>query len=491
MLCVAADGGAAFNPPGPIPRSGSSFLRIRRRSGDEGSSAASCIINLANTCMGTGVLALPAAYKVAGLGAGTAVCVAMAAVNMMSVHLLDAASARLDGAPTFYSLCEAALPRSGAVIDVALVINCFGAAASYLIVAGDSLEMALGGVAELSRAAWTVLALCAVAPLCFLRNMDALRASSLCAVVSLVLIAAMVVAFAALPGAEPCPPPPGADGALGAGSRAVGSTECATCRTSRCGGAVELGSAPPLAVLATVPTFINAFTCQQNVFSILNELERPTPARKLGVTCAALSLPLVLYLLVATAGYLTFGDAISSDLLQSYAADSRMVGAARLLLALVVLSCIPLQCYPSRLSLLSLLSAASDAASHSPACPPTCGRGDDVDDEYVAFEAAPRPWSARPAGDQRHLQGRADSDAGLASLSGSKAGIAAGFKPSPVASDASFGSLSSRDQARNHHVTTTCHLPPRNHPLGRGALVTPSSHHVTPGGRAAGGICLT
>jgi len=49
-----------------------------------------------------------------------------------------------------------------------------------------------------------------------------------------------------------------------------------------------------------------------------SELQRPTAARKGTVMLFAPLLPLLLYLVVATAGYLTFGDAVASNVINSY-----------------------------------------------------------------------------------------------------------------------------------------------------------------------------
>ena len=204
----------------------------------------SCIINLTNTCMGTGILALPYAFRVAGLTAGSLLCVASAAMGVLSLRFLDlAASAYGIKQPTFYKLCEAAYPGAGLVIDVAVVVNCFGTAASYLIVATDSFSEGLSGL-RLERWAWTCLSVLIVAPLCYLRSMHALRHSSLLSVCVLLGIVALVLAFAVVPGLEPC----------GEGQPA------ASCR-----GGVERLSGPPLRVFLTLPIFISAFTCQQNV----------------------------------------------------------------------------------------------------------------------------------------------------------------------------------------------------------------------------------
>ena len=50
-----------------------------------------------------------------------------------------------------------------------------------------------------------------------------------------------------------------------------------------------MGSEPTSAIFRALPIFVSAYTCQQNVFSILTELESPTRDRKLTVRPRELS----------------------------------------------------------------------------------------------------------------------------------------------------------------------------------------------------------
>ena len=77
------------------------------------------------------------------------------------------------------------------------------------------------------------------------------------------------------------------------------------------------------------------------------------------------------YIALACSGYATFGSKVASDILSSYPPASPLVGVARVMIALVVTCCYPLQAHPSRLSLGSILKkvlgparAPSDTALH-------------------------------------------------------------------------------------------------------------------------------
>lgn len=356
MLDKESDRSPSSSSPPLLPAS-SSFYNPKQSSGHQLGTASlmSSIINLASTCLGTGVLALPAAYASAGLLAGNTICIGSALLTILSLVLLDTTATRAKCEPTFYAMCEAVLPGSGRVVDTAVIINCFGSACAYLVVFGDSLTSVLGG---LPRQAWVGVAVAAVAPLCFLRSMDALRVTSLLGVICILAVALMVLAFAMAPTPwlDPCVGMPHWQHV--AGSEEAGGL------ASTCGGSVVWAGAPSRA-FAALPLFINAFCCQQNCFTVLRELDTPTRARKMLVIVGSVGPLTALYVLVASAGYLTFGAAVQSNVLNSFP-HTAVVAAARVALAFIVLCSYPLQAYPTRVSITSLIASCTPPPPASP-----------------------------------------------------------------------------------------------------------------------------
>jgi len=113
-----------------------------------------------------------------------------------------------------------------------------------------------------------------------------------------------------------------------------------------------------MSCLRELPIFVFAYTCHQNVISITNELERPTTGRALASVSAAVNMAVAAYLVLAFAGYLTYGDEVKSDVLENYPEQSLLVGIARLAVSLIVTLCYPLQAHPSRGCITSILLAA-------------------------------------------------------------------------------------------------------------------------------------
>ena len=348
-----------------------------RRASREGGSASvgSSIINLASTCMGTGLLALPAAFHAAGFTMGCILCVGCAGLTILSLYLLALGGARVDGPGpvTFYTLCEKVAPGSGRLVDCAVVVNCVGTAASYLIVACDCFS-ALG----VDRHLVALASVLACAPACHFQSVNSLRVTSSLAVGCLLGIAVMVVLFGfgeAGSALDPCP-----------GRSAVPH--------GHCGSSLTMTATKPRRIWCALPLFINAFTCQQNAFNVLGELSRPTHDRQMAVIAGAPLLPMVIYLLVASCGYLTFGDGVASSVMNNYP-NTPITAAARSVLGVVVLCNYPLQIFPSRVSLASLYhSLQSCTPPHPP--PPTAGGGGAGVHPFNLF--APPPQGSRNAG---------------------------------------------------------------------------------------------
>ena len=105
---------------------------------------------------------------------------------------------------------------------------------------------------------------------------------------------------------------------------------------------------------------------QANSFNAIGELRNPTPARERTVAMCVPVLPLLLYLTVAICGYLTFGNLVKSNVMNTYP-HTPLLSMARAVLGVVVLCNVPLNIFPSRVSTLSLMSAfsRSDAAAQA------------------------------------------------------------------------------------------------------------------------------
>lgn len=293
---------------------------------------------LANTILGAGMLGLPFAFAACGFLIGPMMLAAFACCSITALVLLSECADQVGRPATFNSVAEKAIPGSGLAISLAVAIKCFGVATSYLIVIGDSVPksvVALGGSGFLvRRQVWTLAALAIAAPLAYMKKITALRNVSLVALGCVLGITIMIICFAIFRDSEangifdPCP----AVGAVAA-SCPPGPTQLVTSSAQ---------------VLRALPLFVFSYTCHQNIFSITNELHKPTRLRNASVAAIAVSVALAVYVLLGGSGYVTFGTKVQHDILANYPSSNAIVAVARLAISFVVTCCYPLQGHPTR-----------------------------------------------------------------------------------------------------------------------------------------------
>jgi len=320
------------------------------------------IVNLLNTIIGAGTLAMPSAMSHFGILLGVIVILWSGFTSAFGLYLQSRCSRYLDrGSASFFALSQLTYPNAAVIFDAAIAIKCFGVGISYMIIIGDLMP----GVAEgfdsravevaflMNRHFWITAFMLIIIPLCFLRRLDSLKYTSIVALVAIgYLIVLVVYHFAS----DPLAPRE-------------------KVRIISWGGPVE--------ALSSLPVVVFAYTCHQNMFSILNELDRNTPARIMGVISSSIGSAAGVYCLVAITGYLTFGNDIAANIVGQYPASIASTIAKAAIVVLVTFS-VPLQVHPCRASVDAVLkwrpSAVSGATrSNSPGRGPllsAAGRSD-------------------------------------------------------------------------------------------------------------------
>ena len=105
---------------------------------------------------------------------------------------------------------------------------------------------------------------------------------------------------------------------------------------------VCLSSLSPFSPSQVIPIFVFAYTCHQNYPVLLNEMARPSKARVSQAIAGASSITLITYLVIAEAGYWTYGAMMKNDILQTFP-SSNMITALRAFMSLLVTFTYPLQ----------------------------------------------------------------------------------------------------------------------------------------------------
>ncbi|KJR86113.1 aspartate/glutamate transporter [Sporothrix schenckii 1099-18] len=293
----------------------------------------SSVINLLNTIVGAGTLAMPAAMSHMSVGLGTLVILWSGLTSAFGLYLQSRCSRYLDrGTASFFALSQISYPNAAVVFDTAIAVKCFGVGVSYLIIIGDLMPgVVLGFNGEagavpflLDRHFWITAFMLVIIPLAFLRRLDSLKYTSVIALVSIgYLIVLVVYHFASDSPAER-------------------------------GDVHLIRWHGPVALLSSLPVVVFAYTCHQNMFSILNELKDNSPANVMGVVSSSIGSAASIYILVAVTGYLTFGSNVVGNIVSMYPANFASTVGKAAIVVLVMFS-VPLQIHPCRASLDAVL----------------------------------------------------------------------------------------------------------------------------------------
>ncbi|KAI9743372.1 MAG: hypothetical protein M1818_003218 [Claussenomyces sp. TS43310] len=296
---------------------------------------ASCVINLMNTIVGAGLLAAPRAMSNMGILLGTFVIIWSAFTAGLGLYLQSKCARYLDrGSASFFALSQITYPNAAVLFDAAIAIKCFGVGVSYLIIIGDLMPGVVRGFNEnaeiqdlvkRSEADMLTFKRLIVIPLSFLRRLDSLKYTSVIALVSIGYLVVLVVYHFA---------------------KGDTMADRGDIRFVGWGGAA--------ATLSSVPVIVFAYTCHQNMFSILNEIKDNSPRRTTGVIFASIGSAAFLYVLVAITGYLSFGNKVEGNIVGMYIPSVASTIAKAAIVVLVMFS-YPLQVHPCRASVDAVL----------------------------------------------------------------------------------------------------------------------------------------
>ncbi|KAI9281066.1 transmembrane amino acid transporter protein-domain-containing protein [Sporodiniella umbellata] len=304
----------------------------------------SCSINLANTILGTGMLAMPSALASVGLIPGIVLILYAGCTSGLGLYFLSQCATRVGHREaSFTSLSKLTWPKLGVFFDLAIAVKCFGVAVSYLIIIGDLMPQVLLSFFHgsqdvellMDRRFWiSIFMVIAVGPLSYLRRLDSLKYTSLIALFAVVYLVAIVVYHFISPN-FPMPP--------------AESIEYFNFSTR---------------IFGQLPVFIFAFTCHQNLFSVYNELEDNSEKSIVKVITTSIGSAGFIYEVVAVLGYLSFGKYVKGNIILEYP-QSYFVAGGRLAIVILVIFSYPLQAHPCRASLeKSLAHHTSHRKSH-------------------------------------------------------------------------------------------------------------------------------
>ncbi|KAF4979981.1 hypothetical protein FZEAL_3935 [Fusarium zealandicum] len=312
--------------------------RPRRRGHKDGghggqATTISSTVNLLNTIVGAGTLAMPAVMSHMGIMLGTFLIIWSGITAAFGLYLQSRCARYLErGTASFFALSQITYPNAAVIFDAAIAVKCFGVGVSYMIIIGDLMPgVVLGFLSNANSAPylvdrnfWITAFMLLIIPLSFLRRLDSLKYTSIVALVSIgYLIVLVIYHFAVDKHADP-----------------------GSIRVIKWGGAIE--------TLSTLPVVVFAYTCHQNMFSILNELKDNSPSSVIGVVASSIGSASSIYIVVAVTGYITFGNAVVGNIVSMYPTGPASTIGKAAIVVLVTFS-VPLQVHPCRASLDAVL----------------------------------------------------------------------------------------------------------------------------------------
>ncbi|KAI0299311.1 vacuolar amino acid transporter 5 [Russula brevipes] len=290
----------------------------------------SCVGNLANTIIGSGMLTFPRALASAGILPGMLTCAFSGAVGAFGLYLLSACARRTPHRrSSFFAVASLTFPRAAVFFDAAIAIKCFGVSISYLIIIKSLLPNVVASlyhdlsspdtnppVWALSGRIWISLVMIVLVPLSFLRRLDSLRHASYVALFSCAYLVVIVIAcyFHPIKGMKPP-------------------------------GEIHLIKFTP-SFISTFPIQVFAFTCAQNLFPLFNELKSNSQKRMNIVIGTSIGSATLTYEIIAVFGYLTFGSRREHH--RDVPITSLFIAVGQLAIAILVLLSYPLQVHPCR-----------------------------------------------------------------------------------------------------------------------------------------------
>ncbi|KAK0639257.1 transmembrane amino acid transporter protein-domain-containing protein [Cercophora newfieldiana] len=288
-------------------------------------------MNMANSIIGAGIIGQPYAFRQAGLLAGVVLLVVLTVVVDWTICLI-VVNSKLSGASSFQGTVEKCFGRSGLIaISVAQWAFAFGGMVAFGVIVGDSIphvlmaiwpglrEMPVLGLLADRRVVIAVFTLGVSYPLALYRDIAKLAKASTLALISMGIIVLTVVF----------------EGAL-APSESKGSINTFNLLVINDG------------IFQAIGVISFAFVCHHNSLLIYGSLETPTIDRFSKVTHYSTGISMVACLLVALAGFLTFGDKTLGNVLNNLPSDNTMVNVARLCFGLNMLTTLPLEAFVCR-----------------------------------------------------------------------------------------------------------------------------------------------
>lgn len=217
----------------------------------------------------------------------------------------------------------------------------------------------------LSKLLWVVVSLALVSPVCFYRKLHQMRGIGYLNMAAVLYLLVIMLYYFLSSTARASLPPRGEIAAV------IFSTD----------------------VLRTFPIMVFAYTCAQNILPVYSELQDSTVKRSSIVTIVSLGASALVYVVVASVGYATFGAQVGDNIIAMYPSSSLFVSIGKLSVIALTLTSYPMQLYPCRASLINMLEVNANVLSSDDTEESMLGPTSAEMDPVNHYEVNDRRWS--------------------------------------------------------------------------------------------------
>lgn len=315
------------------------------------------VFNLGNAIMGSGILGLSYAMANTGIALFVILLVAVSIFSLYSVHLL-LKTANEGGSLVYEQLGYKAFGMPGKLAaSCSITMQNIGAMSSYLYIVKYELPIVIKAFLEDSDGQWytngdylvILVSVMIILPLSLLKNLGYLGYTSgfslLCMVFFLIVVIYKTFQI-------PCPLPNDIINMTVNHTVAHNSSVCT----------------PKYFVFNSqtvyaVPILTFAFVCHPAILPMYEELKDRSRKKMQGVANVSFLAMFIMYLLAALFGYLTFNDAVESELLHTYSKVYKfdvVLLIVRLAVLTAVTFTVPVVLFPIRTSVNQLLCASKE-----------------------------------------------------------------------------------------------------------------------------------
>lgn len=293
-----------------------------------------------NACIGAGLLNFPAAYASAGGPVSGVILQMVMLVFIICSLLVLALCADIKRSSTYQDVVSSMCgPRGRVFCEVCIILYCFGACITFLIVIGDQMEKIVQSMDHstdhstiFAKRKFTIslLGILILYPLCLPKRVDFLKyPSSVGVFASLYVCVVVVINFFIRKDKSDFNP----------------SFD---------------GNFSWTSVFAAIPTICFGFQCHLSSVPVYGSLRNRSIRNFSGIVLTASGISSLAYILAGVFGYLTFGYNVCPDILQTYSAKNIYVTVARVMVLINMLTTYPVLHYCGRLAVETMYKSIKD-----------------------------------------------------------------------------------------------------------------------------------